>query len=176
MKKFLIIAFSFLLIILVSCKDQKNRKPMNNQELRETLIKANQLMAQKESEEINSYIAENNLKLTRSGSGLRYIIKEEGNLIRPDQDDTVIINYKMNLLDGTRLTENETDTIKFIMGRAETLRGLEEGLSMIGEGGNVFLIIPSHLAYGRTGNDIDVPGNSPVVVNATLVQVNKNNN
>jgi FKBP-type peptidyl-prolyl cis-trans isomerase len=158
--------------LIYSCKEQKNQKPVSNEELRETLIKANQIMAQNEAEEINSYIKRHDLNLTQSGTGLRYVINARGNSGSPDEDDIVTVEYRMNLLDGNSLTDDK-DTMQFVMGRAEAPKGLEEGLSMIGEGGNIFLIIPSHLAYGRKGNEKNVPGNTPVVVDATLIDVTK---
>lgn len=167
----------YILILIIglsySCKEQKNQKPLNNEELREQLIKANQIMTQNEAEEINDYIKQHELNLEKSGSGLRYYIKEKGNETSPAEDDAVTIDYKVSLLDGTRIEDNK-GPLQFIMGRAEAPKGLEEGLSMIGEGGEIYLIIPSHLAYGRTGNETTVPGNTPLVVNAKLINVKKN--
>ncbi|MGI8892160.1 MAG: FKBP-type peptidyl-prolyl cis-trans isomerase [Bacteroidia bacterium] len=176
MKKSTLYLILFLLFgVINSCKEQKNQKPVNNnEELRETLIKANQVMTQNEAEEINNYIKRHELIVENTGTGLRYRIKQNGNNILPDQDDVVTIEYKMNLLDGTVITNGNIDTLQFTMGRAEAPRGLEEGLNLIGEGGDIYLIIPSHLAFGRTGNDSSVPGNTPVVVNATLINVKKN--
>jgi FKBP-type peptidyl-prolyl cis-trans isomerase FkpA len=176
MKNLVVYIFLIAISLSYSCKEQKNHRHMDNEELREQLIKANQIMTQNEAEEINNYIQRHDLSLIRSGSGLRYDIKVTGNSKSPDEDDSVTIEYKMNLLDGTSITSDTKETLSLKLGRAEAPKGLEEGLRMIGEGGEIYLIIPSHLAYGRTGNEINIPGNTPLVVHATLISVKKNSN
>lgn len=171
MKKYFI--YLIILFVFISCTDQKNNKPVDNVDLKETLIRANQLMTQKENEDIDSYVKRYELQLEKTGTGLRYEILEKGNSdLIPQERDTVTVNYKINLIDGAAITD-DSDTMKFIIGRAEMPKGLEEGLRMIGEGGKIFLIIPSHLAYGRSGDQSAIPGNATLVVNAELLNVKK---
>jgi len=92
-------------------------------------------------------------------SGLAYKIIEPGNAKKATSDkDTVWVNYKGTLLDGTVFDQN--DDINFTLGRV--IKGWSEGMKLVGEGGKIKLVIPGDLAYGEYGTR----GIEP---NATLV-------
>ena len=92
-------------------------------------------------------------------SGLAYKIIEAGSAKKATSDkDTVWVNYKGTLLDGTVFDQN--DDINFTLGRV--IKGWSEGMKLVGEGGKIKLVIPGDLAYGEYGTR----GIEP---NATLV-------
>ena len=100
-------------------------------------------------------------------SGLAYKIIEPGNENKPVADqDTVWVNYKGTLLDGTVFDQNEN--INFQLNRV--IKGWGEGLKLVGEGGKIQLVIPGDLAYGEYGTRGIAP-NSTLVFDVDLNKV-----
>ncbi|WP_316835833.1 FKBP-type peptidyl-prolyl cis-trans isomerase [Pedobacter nutrimenti] len=126
----------------------------------------------KTSEEgkIKKFIADNNLKVQTTASGLQYVITTPGSAQKPVVGDTIMVNYtgklttkKSNGKDNVFDTSDakiakETGKFNpmaqygpraFALGRA--IPGFDEGLQLIGKGGKATFIIPSKLAYGENG-------------------------
>ncbi len=80
-------------------------------------------------------------------SGLQYIIQAEGEGEKVTDQDTVVVNYKGTLLDGTVFDENDSTT--FAANRV--IKGWTEGLGLLGKGGKATLYIPYELGYGERG-------------------------
>ena len=97
-----------------------------------------------------------------TGSGLQYKIIEPGNDVKPGPADSVWVNYKGSLLDGTVFdqTPEGSEPVMLLLNRV--IPGWQEGLQLIGEGGKIQLFIPSELAYGEQANQVIGP-------NATLI-------
>ena len=103
-----------------------------------------------------------------TASGLQYTIVAEGAAEKVAPQDTVWVNYKGTLLDGTVFDEN--DSTKFIANRV--IRGWTEGLGLLGEGGKATLYIPADLAYGERGNR-NIEPNSVLVFDVEVLKVGK---
>lgn len=126
----------------------------------------------KASEEgkIKKYIADNNLKVQTTASGLQYVISNPGSGQKPVVGDSLMVNYTGKL--ATKKTngqDNVFDTSdakiakesgkfnpaaqygprEFALGKA--IPGFDEGLQLLGKGGKATFIIPSRLAYGENG-------------------------
>jgi len=100
-------------------------------------------------------------------SGLAYKVIEPGNAKKAVSDqDTVWVDYKGALLDGTVFDQNEN--INFSLNRV--IKGWSEGMKLIGEGGKVKLVIPGELAYGEYGTR-GIEPNSTLVFDVTLNKV-----
>lgn len=85
-------------------------------------------------------------------SGLQYKIIEAGNDVKAAATDTVWVNYKGTLTDGTVFDEVADDAAPIMMPLDRVIPGWTEGLQLVGEGGHIELVIPSDLAYGENGN------------------------
>ena len=103
-----------------------------------------------------------------TASGLQYTIVAEGAAEKVAPQDTVWVNYKGTLLDGTVFDEN--DSTKFIANRV--IKGWTEGLGLLGEGGKATLYIPADLAYGERGNR-NIEPNSVLVFDVEVLKVGK---
>ena len=118
--------------------------------------------------EIQAYLSENNIEAKKSGTGLYYIIEDQGTGAVPQADDRVKVAYKGYFTDGTVFEENEEGVsipLNYL------IRGWIEGLGYMKEGGKVTLIIPAHLAYG----DVDkgnIPRGSVIIFDIELIYVN----
>ncbi len=104
-------------------------------------------------------------------SGLQYKIISEGNEVRPAAKDTVWAEYRGTRLDGTVFDETQKDEPrKFVIG--SVIEGWNEGLKLIGEGGEIELYIPYKLAYGENGNRAIGPAET-LIFNISLEKVGK---
>jgi FKBP-type peptidyl-prolyl cis-trans isomerase len=100
-------------------------------------------------------------------SGLAYMILEPGSEKKAvSNKDTVWVNYKGTLIDGTVFDQNEN--ISFPLGNV--ISGWTEGMKLVGEGGKIKLVIPGDLAYGEYGNRSIEP-NSTLVFDVDLLKV-----
>ena len=126
--------------------------------------------AAKNLAEGKAFLAKNALKenVDTTASGLQYTIIAEGAAEKISSRDTVWVNYKGTLLDGTVFDEN--DSTQFVANRV--IKGWTEGLGLLGEGGKATLYIPAHLAYGSRGNRSIEP-NSTLIFDVEILKVGK---
>ena len=117
-----------------------------------------------------AFLAKNALKanVDTTASGLQYTIEAAGADYKIAPQDTVWVNYKGTLIDGTVFDEN--DSTMFVANRV--IRGWTEGLGLLGEGGKATFYIPSDLAYGERGNRAIEP-NSVLVFDVEVLKVGK---
>ena len=117
-----------------------------------------------------AFLAKNALKenVDTTASGLQYTIISAGEEYKIQPQDTVWVNYKGTLLDGTVFDEN--DSTQFVANRV--IKGWTEGLGLLGEGGKATLYIPSDLAYGSRGNR-NIEPNSTLIFDVEVLRVGK---
>ena len=126
---------------------------------------ASALNNEKGQEYIQKFLQEEGTVQTESG--LAYKIIEPGNAKKATSDkDTVWVNYKGTLLDGTVFDQN--DDINFTLGRV--IKGWSEGMKLVGEGGKIKLVIPGNLAYGEYGTR-GIEPNSTLIFDVDLNKV-----
>jgi len=113
----------------------------------------------KEGEEFIENFLDCNDEAIKTDSGLVYYSMKEGEGKQPTLSDTVEVHYHGTLIDGT-VFDSSVDrgqTIKFPLGGV--IKGWQEGLAMMKEGGKATLVIPADLAYGEAGSgDTIQPG------------------
>lgn len=148
---------------------------MTDEEARSTLTALQQEMQSKRQEKMKAqgetnkkagaaFLAENKNKegVKTLPSGLQYKVITEGKGKTPKADDTVTVQYKGTLIDGTEFDSS------YKRGQAATfpvngvIKGWTEALQLMKEGDKWMLYIPADLAYGENG-----PG--PIGSNATLI-------
>jgi FKBP-type peptidyl-prolyl cis-trans isomerase len=123
------------------------------------------LNAEKGAQYIEKFLKEEGVQKTESG--LAYKVIEPGSEKKAVSDkDTVWVDYKGTLLDGTVFDQN--DNINFTLDRV--IKGWTEGMKLVGEGGKVQLVIPGELAYGEYGNR-GIEPNSTLIFDVTLNKV-----
>ena len=118
----------------------------------------------------DEFLAKNILKndVDSTSSGLQYTIIAAGAEEKIQPQDTVWVNYKGTLLDGTVFDEN--DSTQFVANRV--IKGWTEGLGLLGEGGKATLYIPADLAYGEHGNR-NIEPNSTLIFDVEVLTVKK---
>lgn len=133
----------------------------------------------------DNYIKEHKLFLVSTASGLKYIIKTAGIKPRPQNGDTVYVNYTGRTLDGKVFDSSvEADAkagglqqpgrtyepISFALGSGRVIKGWDEGLLLLNEGSKAKFIIPSNLGYGDQGSGA-IPPFSTLLFDVELVKV-----
>ena len=120
---------------------------------------------------IEDYLKAKNLTAQTTASGLYYIISAPGGSVHPGLSSSVSAKYKGYLADGTVFDQTTTAPITFPLNRV--IKGWQEGLQLIGEGGKIKLLIPSRLGYGDevVGS---IPRNSVLIFDVELVSVISN--
>jgi serine/threonine protein kinase len=114
-------------------------------------------------------IYDNTPGITKTESGLMYVILENGNGFFSDENDNVRVNYRGTLINGELIGSNEElDPDEFNI--SETILGFKEGIQLVSEGGRIRMFIPSNLAYGSQGSGL-IPGNSIIIYEIELLEV-----
>lgn len=129
--------------------------------------------AAKNLEEGKAFLAENKKKkdVKTLPSGLQYKVLKEGSGKTPKETDTVSVNYKGSLLDGTEFDSSykKGQPITFKVG--EVIKGWSEALQHMKEGSKWQLFIPPDLAYGERAIAQVIPPNSTLVFEVDLIKV-----
>jgi FKBP-type peptidyl-prolyl cis-trans isomerase FkpA len=128
-----------------------------------------------EEAQIQDYLHSNpTLAFELQPSGLYYLPVQVGTGIMPVTHDTAWIKYTAKFLDGTVLDTNvgKTDSLKRPVNEGWLIAGIDEGITLMNNGGKAILLIPSKLAYGPTGSDYGIiPGYTPLLFDIELVRV-----
>lgn len=120
-------------------------------------------------DEIQRYLAENDLQAERSETGLYYIIDEEGTGAQPTSNDQVRVAYKGYFLNGNVFDQSSSEGISFNL--QQVIRGWTEGITYFKEGGSGMLLVPSQLGYGFRDYR-GIPGGSVLIFEIDLLEVN----
>jgi len=130
----------------------------------------NRYLIQKDRERIESYIERKKINATMSESGLWYSISNQGAGKRIDTNDTIRIEYNCSLLDGTKCySSTETGPKRIIVGKSNIESGLDQGLRLLGRGGEAIFVLPSFLAHGLVGDGDRIPAMSVVVYEVKII-------
>ena len=119
-------------------------------------------------EEIQTYIADNDLIAQQTSSGLYYTMDIIGDGAQATIADNVSVTYKGYFTNGEVFDET-SQSASFNM--EALITGFSEGLTYFKEGGSGTLLIPSHLAYGN-GGSFAIPGGSVIIFDVELISVN----
>lgn len=108
-----------------------------------------------------------------SGSGLMYIIEKQGEGKRPNTGDNVSVHYNGTLLNGSKFDSSydRNQPIDIPIGVGKVIKGWDEGIMMLNEGGKAKLIIPPALGYGEGGYPPVIPPGSWLVFDVELLKV-----
>ena len=161
------------LLLFASCDTNEVRhKNIDPAEFKQPLIKANQDLVELEEQDILNYVERKGWKMEETGSGLRYLIYENGKGRRVESGTVVQYLYQTELLTGKLCYSSDEFGIKeFLVGRGGVESGLEEAVLHFRTGDKAKIILPSHLAFGLVGDDDCIPKKAVVVYDLEVVNV-----
>lgn len=164
--------FYFLCLITFLGCDPPQPPAINEQQLKQELLKANQQKSRLELDSIASYITHHGWQMVTTPTGLNYQVLSTKDGPPVKLGDRVSIFYKVSLLDGTICYDNHlTHPVQFKVGEDHVEAGLHELMPLVRVGDELRVILPSHLAFGFTGDGDKVPGDSPVLYEIKVVTV-----
>jgi len=139
-------------ILLVACQPRYREEP-------------------KTEAEVSAEIEKRWPKAITTSTGLKYVIKKEGEGdATPSPGTMVKAHYTGWLLDGTKFDSSvdRGEPIEFPVGTSQVIAGWDEALLAMKKGEKRTLIIPPQLGYGgrRKGS---IPANSTLVFDVELV-------
>lgn len=173
MRAFNIYILLFIIAFGSSCEqatsDNSSDKKISS---KESLIKVNRYLTKTENEDIERYIRRHEWVMTETGSGLRYMIYEEGSGPAATKDQMVELEYVLSLITGDVVySSEENGPLVFRIGHGGVETGLEEALLLMKKGDRAKLVIPSHLAHGFLGDDIKIPPRSTVIYDIQITNL-----
>lgn len=124
---------------------------------------------------MTNFVAAKKWKITKTASGLMYVLTKNGKGKTPQNGNTMTVHYEGTLLDGKTFDATKgRDPFSFTLGTGKVIEGFDEGLRFFAKGGEGYLIIPSKLGYGATPLDDGtsvIPANSVLVFKVQVIDI-----
>lgn len=154
------------------CRENRHTQPISEAELRKELIEKNKSEHQEERKAIDAYIQQKGWSMTETGTGLRYMITQKGTGAQPKAGDQAVVAYTVKLMDGTVCySATPANPGTFLIGQDNVETGLHEAVLLMHVGDQATLILPSHLAFGLTGDSERIPQKATLMYDLQLLAV-----
>ena len=169
------IGLYIIILFTVACSSDPEVQTVDQNQIKEPLIKANKSAAEIENEQINSYVKRRGMDVIESGTGLRYLVYEKGNGLPVREGEVVEIDFTISLLNGKECySTKENEPQEVLVGKDDVESGLHEGLTYMHVGDKAKLIIPSHLAHGLVGDFEKIPPRSTIIYDIHILAIKYN--
>jgi FKBP-type peptidyl-prolyl cis-trans isomerase FklB len=157
------------------------KKPLlNDQEVKEAMTNLEKDMQQKQAAaaqknlaEGEKFLEENKKKpgVKTTASGLQYKVEKEGTGAQPKATDTVTVNYRGTLINGTEFDSSYKRGQPATFPVSGVIKGWTEALQLMKTGAKYQLFIPPNLAYGERSAGREIPPNSTLIFDVELLDV-----
>jgi FKBP-type peptidyl-prolyl cis-trans isomerase FkpA len=107
----------------------------------------------------------------KTESGLIYKDIQPGTGASPKASDTVKVNYRGALIDGTEFDSSYKRNQPAQFPLSGVIRCWTEGVQKMKVGGKARLVCPSDIAYGDTGRPPTIPGGATLVFEIELLEI-----
>jgi FKBP-type peptidyl-prolyl cis-trans isomerase FklB len=120
-----------------------------------------------------AFLADNRTKpgVVETESGLQYQVVEDGGGKQPAETDTVVVNYRGTLIDGTEFDSSfrRGEPVTFPVNAV--IPGWQEALKLMKVGAKWKVFIPADLAYGERGAGQNIGPNETLVFDIELIGI-----
>ena len=107
----------------------------------------------------------------KTESGLIYMDLQPGSGASPQASDTVKVNYRGTLIDGTEFDSSYKRNHPAQFPLNGVIRCWTEGVQKMKVGGKARLVCPSDIAYGDSGRPPLIPGGATLVFEIELLEI-----
>jgi FKBP-type peptidyl-prolyl cis-trans isomerase FklB len=166
-------------VLAVGIKDALAGKPqLTPDQIKEVMTTFEKDMEQKQKEtgeknkaEGAKFLEENKKKdgVKTTASGLQYKVIKDGNGAQPKKTDTVTVNYRGTLMNGTEFDSSYKRGQPATFPVNGVIPGWTEALQLMKVGSKYQLFIPSTLAYGERSVGPDIGANSTLIFEVELM-------
>lgn len=120
-----------------------------------------------------AFLAENRAKsgVVETRSGLQYQVIEEGNGRQPGAQDTVVVNYRGTLINGTEFDSSYRRGEPVTFPVNAVIPGWREVLPLMKVGAKWKVFIPADLAYGERGAGANIGPNETLIFDIELLGI-----
>jgi len=168
--------------LLAGVKDALSGKTpaLNENELKETMEAWSKQMedkqkvvGEKNAADATKFLAENKKKdgVKTTASGLQYKVMKEGAGAQPKETDTVTVNYRGTLINGTEFDSSYKRGQPATFPVNGVIKGWTEALQLMKTGSKYQLFIPADLAYGARAVGPDITPNSALIFEVEVLEV-----
>lgn len=137
-----------------------------------------QMMDQRKADEpvqIAKYLADNNIKVKPESDGIYILERKKGKGKSIKTGDSVEVQYTGMLLDGTMVETSDhgpgRTTFTLVYGKDYFIKGFDDIISNLENGGSVKALIPSALAYGDQMQSNLILPYTPLIYTVEVVNV-----
>jgi len=154
-----------------------NKPGLTMPEAQETIKKYQQerraILGEKNKAQGAAFLAENKTKpdIVTLTNGLQYKIITEGNGEIPKPQDTVSVNYRGTLVDGTEFDSSAKTGKPATFRVGGVIKGWTEALIQMKTGAKWQLFIPYDLAYGEMGRPPNIPPGATLLFDLELISI-----
>ena len=131
------------------------------------------VIGEKNKTEGEAFLAKNKARagVKTTASGLQYEVEKEGTGPAPKATDTVTVNYKGTLMDGTTFDSSydRGQPATFVLN--QVIPGWTEGVQLMKVGSKYKFYIPSALGYGDKGAGATIGPNAPLIFEVELLSI-----
>ncbi len=130
-------------------------------------------MGEKGKKEGEAFLTVNKMKpgVKTTASGLQYKVVKEGKGAKPTAGQTVTVNYRGTLVDGTEFDSSYKHGEPATFGLGQMIKGWSEGLQLMTPGSKYEFYIPADLAWGDQSPTPTIPPGSTVIFEVELISI-----
>lgn len=168
--------FTLLLAVAMmgcnGCSEQKPAAEINYDQIQSELIQARKAEHEAEMKKIHEYVEQNKWPMVQTPTGVHYWIYEQGGGVKAQMNNIVTMDYTIHLLDGTLCYKTDSlshSAVRIGMDNVES--GIHEVLLYMSEGDRARVILPSHMAFGFTGDSNKIPQNASLLYDLKILEV-----
>jgi FKBP-type peptidyl-prolyl cis-trans isomerase len=153
--------------------DFQNELRLKQNELRRKQAQAPRPVPEDNKKEGDAFLAENKTKegVVTLPSGLQYKVLKAGDGNKPTDADTVEINYRGTLINGTEVDSSYRRGQPANFEVKRVIPGWGEALKLMPVGSRWLLFIPPELAYGTKGVGRDIRPNATLIFELELIAI-----
>jgi len=168
-------------ILAAGIKDAIAGKPqLTSDQVKDVMAQFEKDMEQKQKQTADKnktegakFLEENKKKpgVKATASGLEYKVEKEGTGAQPKATDTVTVNYRGTLIDGTEFDSSYKRGQPATFPLNGVIKGWTEGLQLMKAGSKYQFFVPSNLAYGERAVSPEIGPNATLIFEVELLDV-----
>jgi FKBP-type peptidyl-prolyl cis-trans isomerase FklB len=158
---------------LLTAEEARTALEALDRDVRSKMEAQNKVLADKNKKEGEAFLAANKKKqgVKTLPSGLQYKVVKEGTGKIPKATDTVTVQYRGTLVDGTEFDSSYKRGQPATFPVKDVIKGWTEALQLMKEGSKWQLFIPAELAYREEGRGQLIGPNSTLIFDIELLSI-----